>query len=95
MARGDGVKQLGHLLQVYKNRLVAPQKTVEDAFKEVVYDVLGFELGEGVVRYTPANKTLSVTGSGVVRSELLLHQEELLNHLKGRLGDKSCPEQIR
>ncbi|MEX0912935.1 MAG: hypothetical protein WDZ56_00220, partial [Candidatus Paceibacterota bacterium] len=73
---------------------VAPEATVTDAFVEVVKDLLGFDLDKKKIRYSPSTKTLSLVGNGALRSELKLHEKEILVHLTGRLGKKSVPVKI-
>lgn len=73
---------------------MAPEATVIDAFVEVVKDLLGFDVDKKKVRYSPGSKTLSLVGNGALRSELKLHEKEILNHLTGRLGNKSAPLRI-
>lgn len=91
--RGDIVK-VSDLFSVYKERLRAPQGSVIQAFQEVVNDVLGVSVPKEQCRYAVATKTLSVSVSGPLKSEILLRKEEILLHLKGRLGEKSAPRSI-
>lgn len=93
MVRGE-LKKLSSLFDKYKERLIAPEATVIDAFAEVVKDLLGFDIDKKKIRYSPASKTLSLVGSGALRSELKLHEKEILTHLTGRLGKKSVPLKI-
>ena len=92
--RGKEIKKIGDLFEKYRRRLVAPEGSVIDAFIEVVEDVLSFKIQKSKVRYTPASRTLSLTGSGIIKSEIKLHENEILNHLKGRLGEKNAPRAI-
>lgn len=82
------------LFEKYKRTLRAPQGVVVDAFIEVVEDVLSFKIPKERVRYTVGTKTLSVQVSGALKTEIKLHEEEILTHLKGRLGQASAPKQI-
>lgn len=93
MPRGDGIKPLSDLFAKY-TRLKAPQTHVVEVFTEVVADVLQITLKEGTVRYSTHNKTLTITAAGAIKSELLLHKQELLTHLKGRLGPQNAPVEI-
>lgn len=93
MARGE-LKKLSALFDKYKERFVAPEASVIDAFVEVVKDLLGFDLDKKKIRYTPSSKTLSVVGNGALRSELKMHEREILTHLTGRLGKKNAPLKI-
>lgn len=95
MRKGRGeVKRVGDLFAKYKNTLVAPQKTVVLAFTEVVFEVLGIAVDAKVVRYTPHTQTLSIQVSGPLKSEIALHRDEILAHLKGRLGERNAPKTI-
>lgn len=94
MARGEGIKQLKDLFTKYREQLIAPEATVVNAFIEVVHDVLGVKLRKESVHYTPATHTLTVTASGVLKNEIALHTEELLTHMKGRVGVKAAPKTI-
>lgn len=94
MARGEGVKQLKDLFQKYRERLVAPEATVRDAFVEVVEDVVGIKIAKESVLYVPHNKTISLKVSGVVKQEVFFHKEEIITHLKGRIGVKAAPKEI-
>ena len=63
-------------------------------FREVVRDVLHFELPKEKCSYSVSTKTLKIIHSGPLKSEILLKKKEILLHLKGRLGEKSAPEDI-
>lgn len=94
MARGEGVKQLKDLFQKYREKLIAPEATIVNTFIEVVKDVLEIDIKKELISYTPSNKTLSLKVSGVIKNEIALHQEELLHHMKGRVGVKAAPTKI-
>ena len=94
MARGQGIKRVADLFETYRKRLRAPQKTVEEAFVEVVRDVCGFEPERGFVTYKPSSRTLVFTAPGMMKSEVFLQKDEILAHLKGRLGVGSAPRDI-
>lgn len=92
--RGKEIKKVSDLFQKYRDRLKAPEGSVVDAFIEVVEDLTSIKVERKKVRYTPASKTLSLRGAGVLKSEIKLHEREILNHLKGRLGEKNAPRAI-
>lgn len=94
MARGGGIKKVGNLFEVYRKRLRAPQKTIIDEYIEVAKDVAGIVLTREQVSYSPPSKTLSIRASGVIKTELQFKKEEMLNHLKGRLGEQNAPRDI-
>lgn len=93
MSRGNGIKPLSDLFAKYK-KLKPPQAHVVETFVEVVSDVLGVNIQPTKVRYAPHNKTLHVSTAGPIKSEITLHKQELLTHLKGRLGAEHAPSEI-
>ena len=88
------LRSMNDLLSRYKERLQPPQKTVETAVIEVIYDVLAIELQSTHVTYTPNNKQVFLRVSGVVKTEVLLQKEAILTHLRGRLGVHNSPQDI-
>ncbi len=88
------LRSINSLFDTYKKRLKAPQKVVVEAFCEVVEDLFGVTVPAERVQYKPASKTLSVAISGVLKSELKMREQEVLTHLRGRLGEKSAPTTI-
>lgn len=91
--RGE-LKRVSSLFEKYKKTLVAPESSVIEVFLEVLDDVLGIRIEKSKVRYVPGTKTLSIQGLGSLRSEIKMHEKEIMNHLKGRLGEKSAPKKI-
>ena len=94
MARGEGVKKLSHLFEKYTTSLIAPERTVINTCIEVVDDLYGWKLERSHFAYSPHTKILSITTSGPLKTELLLHKPEILEHLKGRLGVRSAPKDL-
>jgi len=94
MARGEGIKHLSSLFDKYKKTLVAPQGSVKKCFCEVLEELYGFNVDQSGVEYSVYNKTLTLKVRGPLKSEILLRKREILNHLKGRLGEKSAPNTI-
>lgn len=92
MSRGE-LKKLSSLFDKYKERLIAPESTIVDAFIDVAAD-LGLKLGKENVRYQPMTRTLSISSAGMLRSEIKLREQELLLHLTGRLGQRNAPKKI-
>ena len=62
--------------------------------QEVVEDVLGITLTIEQVSFAPASKLVTLRAPGPVKTEILLMKEEILAHLKGRLGPASAPRDI-
>jgi len=94
MARGEGVKRVADLFEVYRKRLRAPQKTVVQSFQEVVNDVCGIVLKKDTVSYATNSRTISLKVPGQIKTEIMFKKDEILVHLKGRLGPKNAPEHI-
>jgi hypothetical protein len=93
--RKDGPPtKISDLFEVYKKRLRAPQGSVIAATVEVIHDVLGITIETRFFAYTPTTHVLHIKAPGPIKSEIMLRKEEILNHLKGRLGEKSAPTQI-
>lgn len=91
--RGEIVK-LSTLFEKYKKTLKAPQGVVTECFREVVEELIKYTIPKEKVRYTVHSKTLSVSVSGPLKSEIQLRKKEILNHLKGRLGENNAPKEI-
>lgn len=89
--RGGDVVKISELFEKYKKTLKAPQKTVINVFQEVVKDILSFDIPFEKIQYSPNTKVLFVGMHGPGKSEVLLHKDEILLHMKGRLGEKSAP----
>ena len=94
MPRGEGIKKIDSLFDKYKKVLKAPQGVVVDSFIEVVNDLVGVEIPKERIKYSTHTKTLSLTISGPLKSEILLHKDEIVAHMKGRIGAQSAPKNI-
>jgi len=92
--RGEGIKRISDLFDSYRKRLRAPQKTVVQSFCEVVEDVSGITLKTASVSYTPSSGVLVLNVPGQIKTEILFKKDEILLHLKGRLGPQSAPVNI-
>lgn len=91
--RGE-VRKISDLFNVYRNRLIAPERSVITAFVEVVEDVCSLEIDATHITYNPNTKTLSLKTQDVIKTEVLLYKTEIINHLKGRLGIQNAPNNI-
>ena len=89
--RGE-ITKVSDLFEKYKIILKAPQGTVVKEFVEVVQDLTTIKIDRKYIKYSVATKTLSVTAPSALKQELALHKEEILLHLRARLGDKSVPK---
>ena len=86
--------KISDLFEKYKNTLKAPQGVVIDDFREVIEDLLGVPVKKEQIKYTVYSRTLSINVGGPLKSEIKLRKKEILNHLKGRLGENSAPLDI-
>lgn len=91
--RGE-ITKIQNLFEVYKQRLRAPQGSVIKEFQEVIKEMFHVDIRPDQCSYSVATKTLKVTLSGPLRTEITLRKSEVLAHLKGRLGEKSAPTNI-
>lgn len=89
------LKKVSSLFDRYKKTLIAPEASVINAFVEVVDDLLGISFPKNKIKYNPATKILTFSGSGLLRGECKLHEPEIIAHLRGRLGDKSAPKALQ
>jgi hypothetical protein len=95
MHKGRGeITKLSALFEKYRSTLRAPQSSVIDCFCSVVEDLTGVPVAKASVSYTVHTKTLAVRVSGPLRSEIRLRKEEILSHMKGRLGEQNAPLEI-
>jgi len=94
MARGSGVKKIGDLFEKYKNKLQAPQATVVNGFIEVVEKEFDYHIQKHLCTYSPHSKTISLSISGPVKTEILLNQNLILTELSKKIGEKNTPKQI-
>ncbi len=92
--RRGQITPIKDLFAKYKERLIAPQKTVELCFIKNVGEVTGLRLGEHEVAYTVTTRTLTIKAASIKRQEILLRKEELLDRLKKELGKNACPEAL-
>jgi len=92
--RGGELKKVSDLFSKYRERLVAPQSSVVAVFLEVVEDLMGFAVKSERVSYSPGTKTIYLSVPSVLKQEILRNKKDILNHLKGRLGEKSAPKEI-
>lgn len=91
--RGEIVK-LSALFEKYRKTLSAPQGIIIDCFIDVISELMTIDISKDRISYSVHNKTLSVRVSGPLKSEIKLRKKEIINHMKGRLGEKSAPSEI-
>lgn len=85
---------INDLFSKYRTTLKAPQGAVVGAFIEVVDDLLQVPIDKKAVSYSVHTKILSLRVPGPLKSEILLKKNEILTHLRGRLGAQSAPKNI-
>ena len=88
--RGE-ITKVSDLFEKYKTILKAPQGTVVKEFVEVVQDLLGIKIDRKFIKFSVTTKTLSLTAPSALKQEIALHKDEIILHLKARLGEKSAP----
>ena len=86
--------QISGLLDVYKKRLRAPQKTVIVAFCDAVVRVMGVTLETRLVRYTPTSQTIVLSTSGMMKQEIKMREAEILAAIAKDIGQKNTPQRI-
>jgi len=81
------------ILEAYKHRLRAPQKTV---IAEMVraYASLGLTVSERDLSYTPSTRTVTVRAMGPLKMEMLLRKSAVLHEARATLNDKDVPLDI-
>lgn len=94
MPRGEGIKKIDTLFEKYKTLLKAPQGSVIASFKEIAFELMAVDIPSERISYTVGTRILSVRVSGPLRSEIALRKNEILAHMKGRLGERNAPLEI-
>jgi len=92
--RGEGIKKVNTLLEKYTKNIKAPQRSVESAFIKAVFTTLGITLKKEQVRYSVSSRTLSVSVTGPLKSEILFHKAALFKACSALLGEKNAPHHI-
>lgn len=89
------LKKINSLFDKYKKQLKAPESSVIKEVCEVIKDLTYLDIDKNQVTYNVATKVVTLKIPSVLKQEILLHQKDILLHLKGRLGDKSAPGRIQ
>ena len=79
------------LFKKYRDTLQAPQKTVELEAIRVVGEITNLKLKEEQVSYTVSSRVLFVNAPSLIKQELKLKHNLILEELKKRLGTKNSP----
>jgi hypothetical protein len=92
--RGKGITHVKDLFAKYTQNLIAPQKTVIQAFIQATEDILAYSVDPALCNYSPHTRTLSVRCSGIVKTEIVKKKKEILTAMEGTLGAKNVPKNI-
>ena len=91
--RGKIIK-VGSLFEKYKLRLKPPQGSVINKVIEVIEDITGITLEKTQIKYSIHTKVISLNAPSLIKQEIKLKQDEILIHLKARLGVINTPTLI-
>ena len=92
--RRSEITKVSDLFEKYKTILKAPQGTVVKEVIEVIGDLTGIKIDRKYIKYSVTTKTLTLTAPSALKQEIALHKEEIMLHLKARLGGQSAPKII-
>ena len=92
--RGQGVVHVKDLFAKYTASLKAPQKTVINAFIETVSNLVGYTLTPEQCTYSVHTHTLTLTVSGIIKTEILFKKKDILAALSRSLGERNVPTDI-
>jgi len=87
-------KPLHNMFAAIAARLIAPQKSVIEAFCEAVIIVMQVKLDTRYVSYVPASKTIHLNAPGMFKTEIKMREKEILETVKNTLGVKNTPKHI-
>lgn len=87
------MKHIGDLFTKYQNTLKPPQSAVIKEFVCACEEVSGYKIKEEQCSYTVSTKTIYLTVPSLLKTELLLQKNNILEELKNRL-DKNSPINI-
>lgn len=92
--RGEIIK-VADLFEKYKTRFKPPQSSVIKEVIEVIEDITSFKLKPEQLKYSVHTRVVSLAVPGILKQEILLKQDEILIHLKARLGEHNAPSLLR
>lgn len=87
-------KRLADFFARYKERLIAPQRSVEERAALVISELVGIPVTVEQLSYTPGTRTLFVQAPSVVKMEVLRRVDEVIAALQATLGVQSAPHHI-
>jgi hypothetical protein len=92
--RKGEITAVKNLFEKYKRTLQAPQKTVELECIRVVGEFFNIKLKEEQVEYVVSTRVLFIKAPSLIKQELKLKNNQILEELKKRLGAKSSPQTL-
>jgi hypothetical protein len=90
----SGIVPVNALFAKYQTLLKAPQGTIITTACEVIQELLMIQISKESVRYNTHSKILSIRVLGPQKSEIILHKNDILRHITGRVGKGSAPKDI-
>lgn len=81
------------ILEAYKQRLRAPQKTVVAEMVRA-YEAVGLKVSTRDLSYTPGTRTIVIRAMGPLKMEMLLRKESVLREARTFLNEKDIPLNI-
>lgn len=91
--RGE-IVAIKDLFEKYRKNLQAPQKTVELEGIRVVGELVNIKLKEDQIEYTVSTRVLAIKAPSLIKQEIKMKNNAVLNELKKRLGVKNAPQTI-
>lgn len=85
---------LSGILDAYKGRFSAPQQSVIDGFCYVVKTVIGLDIDQKHISYTPSTRTIFVRGPDMMKQELKMREQEIFSAITEKMGKKNTPLHI-
>ena len=86
---------INDLFAKYRNRFRAPEGSVVTAVCDVVVRITGYQISRDQVTYNVRDRVVFLRTRGVLRSELLLQKQQILDQLTAELGKQSAPHDLR
>jgi hypothetical protein len=86
---GGELIKIGSLFEKYQKTLKPPQKTIEKACREVIFELTNITLTPEQVRYTVSTKTIYIQAPSILKNELKLRSQEILEALQKQLRGSS------
>jgi len=92
--RGEIIK-VSDLFEKYKARFKPPQRSMINEVVEVITDITGLKIKPEQIKYSVHTKVISLAVPAVIKQEIIFKHDEIIIHLKARLGEYNAPSLIR